>query len=165
MCSLIGTVSQVSDAAHGPLVKCCQSIFTINNIPWKSAWSLVWTNLNFVSIRVLSAKFSWNWLCGSGEKSFKCRQCMFAMMSPWKRLWPLIWAHVNPLFSVMLIESFSPSFELLGHVSELSYIRLIFASNYWFVHLWNPVVDIFLSGDLLWDIIGVLINDFVQMVM
>ena len=36
--------------------------------PWKRAWSIIWTNLNPLHPRMLSAKFGWNWPSGSGEE-------------------------------------------------------------------------------------------------
>ena len=35
--------------------------------PWKRAGPFFWTNLNPLYPRMLCAKFSWNWLSGSGE--------------------------------------------------------------------------------------------------
>ena len=34
----------------------------------KNKWSFIWTNLNHLHQRMLSAKFGWNWPCGSGEE-------------------------------------------------------------------------------------------------
>ena len=38
--------------------------------PWKRARPFIWTNLNLFHLRMLCAKFGWNWPCGSGEKDF-----------------------------------------------------------------------------------------------
>ena len=38
--------------------------------PWKRAGPFIWTNLNPLHPRMLCAKFSWNWLSGSGEEDF-----------------------------------------------------------------------------------------------
>ena len=36
--------------------------------PWKRAGPFIWTNLNPLHLRMLCAKFGWNWPSGSGEK-------------------------------------------------------------------------------------------------
>ena len=36
--------------------------------PWKKAGPFIWTNLNPLHLRMLCAKFSWNWPSGSGEE-------------------------------------------------------------------------------------------------
>ena len=36
--------------------------------PWKRAGSFIWTNLNSLYLRMLFAKFGWNWPTGSGEE-------------------------------------------------------------------------------------------------
>ena len=35
--------------------------------PWKSAWPFIWPNLSPLHLRMLCAKFGWNWPNGSGE--------------------------------------------------------------------------------------------------
>ena len=36
--------------------------------PWKRAGPFIWTNLNPLHLRMLCAKFGWNWSTGSGEE-------------------------------------------------------------------------------------------------
>ena len=36
--------------------------------PWKRAGPFIWTNLNPLYLRMLCAKFGWNWPSGSGEE-------------------------------------------------------------------------------------------------
>ena len=47
-----------------------QCIFAICVIisPWKRAGPFIWTNLNPLHLRMLCAKFGWNWFSGSGEE-------------------------------------------------------------------------------------------------
>ena len=53
------------------IFKFCQWIFAISKyLPWRRAGPFIWTNLNPLHPRMLCAKFSWNWLCGSGEEYF-----------------------------------------------------------------------------------------------
>ena len=39
--------------------------------PWKSMGPWIWTNLNFLHLRLLCAKFGWNWPSGCGEENLK----------------------------------------------------------------------------------------------
>ena len=41
--------------------------------PWKRAGPIIWTNLNPLHLRMLCAKFGWNWPSGSGEDFKICQ--------------------------------------------------------------------------------------------
>ena len=48
---------------------------------------------------MLCAKFSWNWLSGSGEEDFLISSMYFryfVIISPWKRTGPFIWTNLSP---------------------------------------------------------------------
>ena len=38
--------------------------------PWNMVGPFIWTNLNPLHLKMLCAKFGWNWLSGSGEEDF-----------------------------------------------------------------------------------------------
>ena len=76
--------------------------------PWKRAEPFIWTNLNSLHPRMLSAKFGWNWL-SSGEEDFLILSMYFhyfVIISPWKRAEPCIWRNLNPLYQRMLCVKF-----------------------------------------------------------
>ena len=54
------------------IFKFIQCIFPICVIisPWKRAGPFIWTNLNPLQLRMLCAKFGWNWPCGFVEEDF-----------------------------------------------------------------------------------------------
>ena len=47
--------------------------------PWKRAGPFIWTNLNPLYPRMPCAKFSWNWLSGSGEEDFEILVNIFSI--------------------------------------------------------------------------------------
>ena len=60
------------------------------------------TWIPFTNIRMLCAKFCWNWPGGSGEEDFKISTRYFpysVIISPWKRVWPFIWTNLNSFFA------------------------------------------------------------------
>ena len=63
--------------------------------PCRRAWLLIWKkNLNFLYLRMLYAKFGWNWPCSSEVKNFKNIihiLLFFAIISPWGGVWALIY--------------------------------------------------------------------------
>ena len=77
--------------------------------PFKRAGPFVWTNLNPFHPRMLCAKFSWNWLSGSGEEDFWMSSMYFryfVSISPWKRVEPFIWTNLYPLHQRMICAEF-----------------------------------------------------------
>ena len=67
-----------------------------NNLPSKSAWFLIWINLNPLHPQILCAKFGWYCPSGSGEVDFKILPMYFGYFiiippPPWKRALPFIW--------------------------------------------------------------------------
>ena len=58
---------------------------------------------------MFSAKFGWNWLCGSGEEDFLilsmyCRY--FVIISPLKKIMSFIYINLNLLYQRMLCAKF-----------------------------------------------------------
>ena len=77
--------------------------------PWKRAGSFIWTNSNPLHLRMLCAKFGWNWLSGSGEEDFWMSSMYFhyfIIISPWRRVGPFIWTNFNPLHPGILCAKF-----------------------------------------------------------
>ena len=77
--------------------------------PWKRTGPFIWTNLNPLHLKMLCAKFGWNWLSGSGEEDFLISSMYFhyfVIISPWKRAGPFIWTNLNPLHPRMLCAKF-----------------------------------------------------------
>ena len=77
--------------------------------PWKRAGPFIWTNLNPLHLRMLCAKFGWNWPNGSGEEDFLILSMYFhyfIIISPWKRAGPFTWKKFNPLHLRMLCAKF-----------------------------------------------------------
>ena len=77
--------------------------------PWKRGWPFLWTKLNPLNPRMLCAKYSWNWLSGSGEEDFLISSMYFhyfVIISPWKRAGPFIWTNLNPHYPRMLCAKF-----------------------------------------------------------
>ena len=76
--------------------------------PWKRGWPFIWTNLNTLNLRMLCAKFGWNWPYGSGRIFFNFPMyfCYFLIISPWKRAWPFFWTNLNTLNPRMLCAKF-----------------------------------------------------------
>ena len=77
--------------------------------PWKRAGFFIWTNLIPLHPRMLSAKFGWNWLSGSGEEDFLILSMYFpfvVIISPLKRAGSFIWTNLNPLHPRMLFAKF-----------------------------------------------------------
>ena len=82
--------------------------FVINS-PSKRAGSFIWTNLNPLHPRMFCAKFSWNWLSGSGEEDILISSTYFrsfVIISAWKRAGPIIWTHLNIFHPRMLYAEF-----------------------------------------------------------
>jgi hypothetical protein len=73
----------------------------------KRTWSLRWTNLNYLCLRIICTKCDWIWLCGSGEyyQKFSVYFYYFAIISPWRRVSPFIWTNLNPPPSVWFVVS------------------------------------------------------------
>ena len=70
---------------------------------------LLWTKLNPIHLRMLCAKFGWNWLSGSAEEDFLISSMYFRyfwIISPWKRAGPFICTNLNPLCSRMYFAKF-----------------------------------------------------------
>ena len=67
--------------------------------PCKKTGPFIWTKLNSLYTRLLCAKFSWNWLTGSGEEDCLNMSMYFRYLvsiSFWKRARPFIWTNFNP---------------------------------------------------------------------
>ena len=74
------------------------------------AWPFICTNLNSLHLRMLCAKFGWNWSFGSSDIFLKFCQCIFVFLviiSPWKNILPFIWINLNSLYPGMLCAKFS----------------------------------------------------------
>ena len=86
-------------------------------------WPFIWTNLNPFHPRKLSARFGWNWSCGSRNFTniffaisiffpfwelngswyvMSMYFHYFVIISHWKRVGPFIWTTLNPLYPRML---------------------------------------------------------------
>ena len=85
-----------------------QCIFAIS---WLSGLrkegGFIWTNLNPLHLRMLSAKFGSNWPSCSGEEDFfkisLMYFCLFVNISPWNRTGPFIWINLNLIHPMMLV--------------------------------------------------------------
>ena len=80
-----------------------------NNLPSKSAWFLIWINLNPLHPQILCAKFGWYWPSGSGEVDFKILSMYFRYFiiippSPLEKGVALHLNNLNPLHPRSLIE-------------------------------------------------------------
>ena len=72
-------------------------------------WFCIWKMKTLQGWRMLCAKFSWNWLSGSGEEDFLISSMYFryfVIISPWKRVRPFIWTNLNPFYQKMLCAKF-----------------------------------------------------------
>ena len=68
--------------------------------PWKRVWSFMWIKFNPLYPRMLCAKFSLNWLSGSGQEDFYVLSMYFhyfVIITPWKKARLFIWINLNPL--------------------------------------------------------------------
>ena len=68
--------------------------------PWKRAGSFIWTDLNTLHQKMLSANFCLNWPSGSGEEDFSFSTIFFryiVIISTWENARPFIWTNLNPL--------------------------------------------------------------------
>ena len=80
--------------------------------PLLSLWELNGSSLNKLNpihLRMLCAKFGWNWLSGSAEEHFLISSMYFRyfwIISPWKRAGPFICTNLNPLCSRMYFAKF-----------------------------------------------------------
>ena len=80
-----------------------------NYLPLENGGPFIWINLNPLHLRMLCAKFGWNWSSGSGEEDFKFSSmyfCYFLIIPPWKRAGPFIKTKLNPLHPRMLCAKF-----------------------------------------------------------
>ena len=78
--------------------------------PLKRAGLFIWTNLNPLHPRMLSAKLVEIGLVVLEKTIFKISSiyfCYFLIISPWKRAWHFIWRNLNPLHQRMLYAKFS----------------------------------------------------------
>ena len=60
---------------------------------------LICKSLSLLHLRMLCAKFGWNWQKLLGSK-------ILIIISPWKMVWPFIWTNLNPLHLRMLCVKF-----------------------------------------------------------
>ena len=78
--------------------------------PWKRAEPFIWTNLNLLHPKIISANFGWNWPSGSGKEDFLNLSMYFryfVIISIWKKAAPFIWTNFNPLQPRMLCAKFA----------------------------------------------------------
>ena len=76
--------------------------------PWKMVGPFIWTNLNPLHLKMLCAKFDWNWPSGSGEDFFLISSMYFryfVIISPRKRPSPSL-TNLNLLHPRMLCARF-----------------------------------------------------------
>ena len=69
----------------------------------------IWTNLNPLYLRMLCAKFGWNWPSGSGEKDFFNSVNVFSLFGNYLFLekgGALLWRKLYPLYPRMLCAKF-----------------------------------------------------------
>ena len=80
-----------------------------NYLPLEKAWPFISINLTPHHLRMLCAKFGWNWPGGSGEEDLKNLAmffCYYVIISYLERTWPFFWTNLNPHHPKMLCAKF-----------------------------------------------------------
>ena len=81
-----------------------------NYFPLEKRRAIHLKNLNSLHLRMIYAKFGWNWPSGSREEDFlnlSMYFCNFVILSPWKKAELFIWINLSPLNPRMICGKFN----------------------------------------------------------